>query len=140
MRRRRPRRWKLTLPMIEQMKFDDEPEFLTEFKRCMIDRLRHHQLSDAERHLLAQELEAFWFPTKTLKQARRDDAKMFRADLFDAGIRHIAAAEKISIADAKLKIVDLNKLQSTEALDQSIKRARRKAKGDKKIKKMSRSA
>jgi hypothetical protein len=78
--------------------------------------------------MLASELELFWFPTKALKQARRDGTHMLKAKWYDAMVHRMATAENISVADAKREVVALAGLHSVEGLEQYIKRARRKAK------------
>jgi hypothetical protein len=51
---------------------------------------------------------------------------MLKAEWCDLAIHRIAAAENISIADAKLKVVALFKLHSVEGLDKYIERGHAK--------------
>lgn len=127
-------RWKLTLPMIEKLQktvWPDEPDVVAAYKRHLIERLRRDRLGPSDRRLLCQELEVMWFPTKALKQARRNQAQMFGAGLLEAGIKKLHSVDKLSVTEAKLRIDDLTG-HSTEAIEHAIKRARRKARGAKK--------
>jgi hypothetical protein len=102
------------------------PRTVEEFKRQLIWLLRENLLSEGEREMLVNELELFWFPTKALKQERRNNTHILKAEWYDAAIHRIAAAENISIADAKLKFVEIFKLHSVEAANRYIERGRDK--------------
>ena len=92
-------------------------------QRELIEKLRSNSLNDSEAGYLATKLEALLFPrSKAVKEAkerfRQSVAKLYRHE-----IDCIAAAENISKADAKKKVVEKNKLQSVEALETYIRRA-----------------
>jgi hypothetical protein len=82
----------------------------------------------ASANLWADALEALWFPSSELVKDRKDIAKatvrQWKAELYRMEIKGIAAAENISIHDAKKKVREIFTLQSLDALEQYMKRAR----------------
>ena len=103
-------------------------EAATEIQRELIENLRRDLLRPGERESLANALEALWFPSSELVKDRKDNAKatvrQWNNELYRMEIKGIAAAENISIHDAKKKVREIFNLQSVEALDQYMKRAR----------------
>jgi hypothetical protein len=103
-------------------------EARAEIQRELIENLRRDLLRPGEREFLANALEALWFPSSELVKDRKDIAKatvrQWKAELYRMEIKGIAAAENISIHDAKKKVREIFTLQSLDALEQYMKRAR----------------
>jgi hypothetical protein len=94
-------------------------EAATEIQRELLENLRRNLLSSGEREYLAAQLERFWFPSsKAVKDGRargRATIRQWWAELYRREIDHIAATERISKADAKIKVAEKYELQSVDA-------------------------
>ena len=93
----------------------------------MIDGLRLNDLSLSERGLLADTLEALWFPSSQQVKDRRAESRAsfhrWKVIRLRQEINAIAPSDNISKAGAKLKVVERFKWQSVEALEIYMRRA-----------------
>jgi hypothetical protein len=91
----------------------------------LVKLLAANKLTRNQRRYLVDELLRFWFPKEWAAQGREFDHQEM-ADMGRLMIR-LAAAKTGSVADAKREVTKQLGLQSIEALDKRIKRARRAA-------------
>lgn len=121
------------MPKRLKLPTDREPD---QILRELIDGLRWNDLSLSERGLLADALEALWFPSSQQVKDRRAESRAsfhrWRAARLRQEITAIASSDNISKADAKLKVVERFKLHSVEALETYMRRAFADKKGTRK--------